>query len=129
MLDVKLSWRYLACLGMLSSLAFGLGLGSSMRLTYHEAFVAQGAREILSSGHWWYPTIGGLPWLEKPTLPFWLVAGLGWCGSEVNPFIARLPSAVAGMVMVMGVGLLASHHYGSAVGLVTGAIQATTAWT
>ena len=27
---------------MLSGLAFGLGLGSATRLTYHEAFVAQG---------------------------------------------------------------------------------------
>jgi len=111
MLDVKLSWRYLACLGMLSGLAFGLGLGSSMRLTYHEAFVAQGAREILSSGHWWYPTIGGLPWLEKPPLPFWLVAGLGWCAGEVSPSVARLPSAVAAVVMVLGIGLLATRHY------------------
>jgi len=129
MLDVKLSWRYLACLGMLSGLAFGLGLGSSMRLTYHEAFVAQGAREILSSGHWWYPTIGGLPWLEKPPLPFWLVAGLGWCAGEVSPSVARLPSAVAAVVLVLGIGLLATRHYGSAVGMLSGAIQTTTAWT
>ena len=29
------------------------------------------------SGDWGYPTIGGLPWLEKPPLPWWLVAVLG----------------------------------------------------
>jgi len=127
--DGKLRWGYLAALAVLCSLVFGLGLGSSTRLTYHEAFVAQGAREILSSGHWWHPTIGGLPWLEKPPLPFWLVAGLGWCGGEITPFIARVPSAVAALVMVIGVGLLASSHYGSTIGFLAGAIQATTAWT
>jgi len=129
MVSGNLSWRSLACLAVVSSLVFGLGLGSSRRLTYHEAFVAEGAREILSSGHWWHPTVGGLPWLENPPLPFWLVAGLGWCTGEVSPLIARLPSAVAACVMVLGVALLASRHYGSTVGMLAGAIQATTGWT
>ena len=42
----------LACLLVLSALVFLPGLGSSGRLSYHEAFVAQGAREILDSGNW-----------------------------------------------------------------------------
>ena len=45
----------LTCLVVLSALALIPGLGSSGRLTYHEAFVAQGAREILDSGNWEYP--------------------------------------------------------------------------
>ena len=80
---------------ILSALALLPGLGSSGRLTYHEAFVAQGAREILDSGNWAYPTIGGLPWLEKPPLPWWLVAALGRCAGGVNETVARLPSAFA----------------------------------
>ena len=127
--DVKPGWRYLAFLAVLCGLAFGLGLGSSSRLTYHEAFVAQGAWEILNSGRWWHPTIGGLPWLEKPPLPFWLVAGLGWCTGKISPAVARLPSVVAAGSMVLGVCLLATRHYGPAVGILSGAIQATTAWT
>ena len=110
-------------------LAIGLGLGASTPLTYHEAFVAQGAREILSSGQWWYPAIGGLPWLEKPPLPFWLVAALGWCMGGVSSLVARLPSAVAAGIMVLGVVLLATRHHGPAIGLLSGAIQETTAWT
>ena len=74
--EARLGGRRLACLVILSALALLPGLGSSGRLTYHEAFVAQGAREILHSGEWGYPTIGGLPWLEKPPLPWWLVAVL-----------------------------------------------------
>src|SRR5271165_3817963 len=127
--EVKRSWWDLAWLTVLAGFAFGLGLGPATRLTYHEAFVAQGAREILSSGHWSHPTIGGLPWLEKPPLPFWLVAGLGWFTGEVSPSVARLPSAAAAVIMVLGVALLATRYYGSAVGILSGAIQATTAWT
>ncbi len=119
----------LICLAFLAALALLPGLGSSSRLTYHEAFVAQGAREILDSGNWAYPAIGGLPWLEKPPLPWWLVAGLGRLAGGVNETVARLPSALAAIGMVWGVAVLAARHYGPGIGLLAGAIQATTAWT
>ena len=125
----RLGGMSLVCLVVLSALALLPGLDSSGRLTYHEAFVAQGAREILDSGNWEYPTIGGLPWLEKPPLPWWLVAALGYCAGGVNETVARLPSALAAMGLVLGVALLAARHYGLSIGLLAGAIQATTAWT
>ena len=105
------------------------GLARCERLTYHEAFVAQGAREILSSGNWAYPTIGGMPWLEKPPLPWWLVASVAFYAGGVTENVARLPSIVATIGLVIGIAILAAHHYGTRVGLITGAIQATTAWT
>ena len=114
---------------LLSAMALLPGLGSAGRLTYHEAFVAQGAREILDSGNWGYPTIGGLPWLEKPPLPWWLVAALGRCAGGVNETVARLPSALSAMGLVLGVAMLAARHYGPGIGLLAGAVQATTAWT
>ena len=106
-----------------------LGLGAASRLTYHEAFVAQGAREIVASGCWWHPAVGGLPWLEKPPLPFWAVAALGWCAGDVTPTVARLPSAAAALGLALGVGLLAARRYGSAIGILAAAVQITTAWT
>jgi 4-amino-4-deoxy-L-arabinose transferase-like glycosyltransferase len=114
---------------VLASLALLPGLGSSGRLTYHEAFVAQGAREILTSGKWSYPTIGSLPWLEKPPLSWWLVAILGHCVGVVDETVARLPSVIAAIGLVVGVAILAGRHYGAGIGLLAGAIQATTAWT
>ena len=128
-LETRLSWRELGYLLMLWALGIGLGLGNTARLTYHEAFVAQGAREIIASGHWWYPTIGGLPWLEKPPLPFWLVAVCGWCIGNITPIVARLPSAGAALGLSLGIGLLAAHRYGSAIGILAAAVQITTAWT
>ncbi|WP_165224891.1 glycosyltransferase family 39 protein [Aquisphaera insulae] len=119
----------LAGLLVLTALAVGPGLGGSSRLTYHEAFVAEGAREIILSGSWWEPRIGGLPWLEKPPLPFWLVAAAGSCRGGIDATVARLPSALATFALVLGVVLLATRRHGRAVGLLAGAIQATTAWT
>ena len=127
--DVRLGGLAVTCLLFLCALALFPGLGSSSRLTYHEAFVAQGAREMLDSGNWMYPRIGGLPWLEKPPLPWWLVAAFGRCAGGVNETIARIPSALAAMALVLGVAILATRHYGAYIGILAGAIQATTAWT
>lgn len=127
--EARIGWRGLAWLGLLCGLALGPGLGSWARLSYHEAFVAQGAREIALSGNWWHPTIGGLPWLEKPPLPFWLAAASGRLAGGFSPLSARLPSALAALGLVLGVATLAARRYGPAVGLLSGAVQATTAWT
>ena len=40
--EARLGWRGLLCLLVLSGLTLGPGLGTATRLTYHEAFVAQG---------------------------------------------------------------------------------------
>ena len=60
-----------------------------------------------------------------------MVAGglFGHCAGGVNETVARLPSALAAMGLVLGVAMLAARHYGPSVGLLAGAVQATTAWT
>jgi 4-amino-4-deoxy-L-arabinose transferase-like glycosyltransferase len=98
-------------------------------LTYHEAFVAQAAREMIASGDLLTPTIGGRPWLEKPPLAVWLVALTGLATGGVGESAARLPSAVAAALLVVGVVLLASRRFGASVGLLAGLVQVTTAWT
>ncbi len=118
-----------ACLLALSALVLLPGLGTSGRLSYHEAFVAQGRREMLDSGGWANPTIGGRPWLEKPPLPWWLVAAAGHFAGGVDEAIARFPSAIAAALLVLGVAVVAARHYGPGIGLLAGAVQVTTAWT
>jgi 4-amino-4-deoxy-L-arabinose transferase-like glycosyltransferase len=113
----------------LSVLNLGAGLGRAGRLTYHEAFVAQAAREMIASGDVLVPTVGGLPWLEKPPLAIWLVALAGQAAGGVGERVARLPSAVAGALLVLGVAAFAARRFGAATGLLTGLVQATTAWT
>lgn len=125
----RLDRLQLTYLLILAGCALLPGLGVAARLTYHEAFVAEGAREILGSGNWGYPTIGGLPWLEKPPLPWWLVTALGYWTGGVTEGVARLPSALAATGLVFGVAVFATQHYGSRVGWLAGAIQVTTTWT
>lgn len=115
----------------LATLTLGLGLGRASRLTYHEAIVAQTARELIESGFTavLVPTIAGRPWLEKPPLPTWLAgASAVWTG-RLDEAAARLPSAAAAALLALGVATLAARRYGQRVGLLAGLIQATTAWT
>ncbi len=84
---------------------------------------------MLDSGIWAYPTIGGLPWLEKPPLPWWLTAALGRLAGGVDETVARLPSVLAATLLVLGVAAVAARDYGTGIGMLAGAIQATTAWT
>jgi len=116
-------------LGLLAVLTLGVGLGSAKRLSYHEALVAQGAREMLGpGGDWRVPTIGGLPWLEKPPLAHWFVAagGLGFGG--INETVARLPSAVAAAALALILAAWSARRFGPTVGALSGAVQLTTAW-
>ncbi len=43
--------------------------------------------------------------------------------------MARLPSVLAATLLVLGVAVAASRHYGPGIGVLAGAVQATTAWT
>src|SRR5947209_15693053 len=113
----------------LSLLTVGLGLGRAGRLTYHEAFVAQAAQEMIAGGDVVVPTMGGLPWLEKPPLPIWLVALSGRLAGGVGEALARGPSAVAATLLALGTATLAARRFGATVGLLAGLVQATTAWT
>ena len=116
MCQAHLGGSRLACLVVLWALAMLPGLGSSSRLTYHEALVAQGAREILATGEWSYPTIGGLPWFEKPPLPWWLVAVLGHCTGGVTETVSRLPSALAAAGLAVAVAVLTARTMAPASG-------------
>ena len=91
--------------------------------------LAQTAREMVASGDLVVPTLDGKPWLEKPPLHVWLVACAGRFAGRIDETVARIPSMIAGIVLILGVAALASRHYGANVGLLAGLIQATTSWT
>jgi 4-amino-4-deoxy-L-arabinose transferase-like glycosyltransferase len=113
----------------LLALTVGVSLGRAGRLTYHEAFVAQAAREMIAGGSILVPTMGGRPWLEKPPLAIWLVALGGWLAGGVDEAVARAPSAGAAVALALGTATLAARRYGAQAGLASGLIQATTSWT
>lgn len=106
------------------------GSGGSTRLSYHEAIVAQGAREMLAAGARLVPTLDGRPWLEKPPLLHWLVMATARAvdGGRVTEWSARLPSGVAAAGLACAVAAIAARRFGRRTGRLAGLIQATTAW-
>ena len=126
--EMRLGLARLASIVGLSALALGIGLGSSGRLTYHEAFVAQAAREMIAGGSALVPTIDGQPWLEKPPLATWLVALAGLAHGGVTELVARTPSAVAATLLAIGVACFAARRFGRNAGWLAGLIQVTTFW-
>jgi 4-amino-4-deoxy-L-arabinose transferase-like glycosyltransferase len=106
----------------------GPGLGSATRLSYHEAIQAEQAREVLASGDWLVPTLGGRPWLEKPPLAVWATAALGRITGRVGALEARGPGACAGVLLALAVAGLAAGRFGAPIGLLAGMVQLTTAW-
>lgn len=118
------AWIVAAC-----ALAFGPGLGSSGRLTYHEAIAAQSAREMVASTDALVPRLGGVPWVEKPPLATWAIAALGWLVGGIDETVARAPSVLAAIGLSLAVAAFAARAYGPRIGRLAGLLQATTVWT
>jgi 4-amino-4-deoxy-L-arabinose transferase-like glycosyltransferase len=81
---------------------FFYGLGQFGLVGADEPRYAQVAREMLARHDWITPTLGGIPWLEKPPLYYWqAMAAFGLFG--VRDWAARWPSAVDASLLVVGV--------------------------
>lgn len=90
--------------GLLMALGlFGMDLGRLPLRDWDEGTVAQVAREIWRSAPgsltWLHPTLGGVPYLNKPPLVHWLIA-LAYQVGGVNEAMTRLPGAVLSAVSV-----------------------------
>ena len=111
----------------LSAISLLAALGTA-RLSPHEAIWAQSAREMIASGDLLIPAIDGRPWLEKPPLGTWLIAASGLAFGRVSEVAARLPSALAAVLLCLGVASIAARRLGPRAGLLAGLVQATTPW-
>lgn len=74
-------------------------LGWSDLYSHTEGQYAGGAREMLESQQWLWPTNDGLPRLPKPPLLYWLIIG-SFKIFGINAAAARLPVALAIIVTV-----------------------------
>ena len=109
---------------LLCVLTFFVGLGRPAITDSDEAFYAEAAREMVAGGDWITPHYNGQYRFEKPVLYYWLAA-LGYLGTGVSELAARVPSAVAGLVLVLTTYACARRWYDEATGLLAGAITAT----
>jgi len=69
------------------------GLGS-IELKGEEARRALPAVAMLDDGHWLVPYLGGKPYLRKPPLVNWMIAGAFKLTGRRNEWVARAPSAL-----------------------------------
>src|SRR5438046_723015 len=78
---------------------FFFGLSSFGLVGPDEPRYAQVAREMLARHDWVTPTLGGIPWLEKPPLYYWQ-AMLAYRAFGVSDWAARLPSVVDATILI-----------------------------
>jgi 4-amino-4-deoxy-L-arabinose transferase-like glycosyltransferase len=86
---------------------------------------AQVAREIVEGGDWISMHLHGRPYLEKPPLFFWLIAGSSYLWGSVTPVSARFPSALLGSLTVLIVFFMGKALYDSRTGFLSALILAT----
>lgn len=61
---------------------------------------AEVTREMFLTGDFFHPTIGGEPYFDKPLLTYWLIAAITATTGILNEWVARLPSAISGFLVI-----------------------------
>jgi 4-amino-4-deoxy-L-arabinose transferase-like glycosyltransferase len=124
--DIELSrWRIYFCgVIVLTAVLFFTRLGTRA-LWSSEFRWAEIAREMLATHDYFWPTINGRVYYDKPLGSYWLVVWSTWLTGGMNEAAARLPCAIAGLLAVVFVMLLASRLYDRRTALLSGLILAT----
>ena len=89
----------------------------------NEAMYASPPALMLSNGDYLVPLYRGEHFLDKPILPFWIVAAT-YRVLGVSIFAERLPTAIAGLVTALVLGLWVRRRAGTRAGLLAGLILA-----
>jgi len=110
------STRLAALAAVVLALFLYLGrLGSFPILRGNEAMYAYPPIRMLETGDFLVPHYEGGPFLEKPPLVWWIVAA-SYRIFGISVFAARLPSALAGLLTALLVGLWARRRAGPEAG-------------
>lgn len=117
--------RDLVTIGLLAAALFFVKLGELPLLEPDEGRNAEVGREMLDSGDWITPHFDSFPYLDKPVVFFWLVAGAFRLGA-ISETWARLPSACLALATALLVWLLTRKIFDRAAGLSAAIIFATT---
>ncbi|MDO8303084.1 MAG: glycosyltransferase family 39 protein [Sedimentisphaerales bacterium] len=87
---------------------------------------AEIAREMLITKDFFHPTIGGLPYFDKPLLTYWLIASFSVMFGTLTEGICRLPSALCGVITVFVTMQIGKRLWSAQVGRIAGWILLTT---
>jgi 4-amino-4-deoxy-L-arabinose transferase-like glycosyltransferase len=86
---------------------------------------AEISREMIRTGNYFWPTINGHLYYDKPLGSYWLVLASTWITGGLNETAARLPCAIAGLLGVGLLILLTRRLYDLRTGVIAGFILAT----
>jgi 4-amino-4-deoxy-L-arabinose transferase-like glycosyltransferase len=105
---------------------FGCSIICGGTLTGHESVLPENTREMLANHDWLVPRVGGEPWLERPPLPDWIMAGIDLAfGRSDSDRIVRIgPVCMTALVVVL-TAWMAGLWYGRVAGILSGLIMAT----
>jgi 4-amino-4-deoxy-L-arabinose transferase-like glycosyltransferase len=119
--------RWRACFGgvvLLTAILFFVRLGTRA-LWSSEFRWAEIVREMITTHNYFWPTINGHVYYDKPLGSYWLILWSTWLTGAMNEQAARFPCAVAGLVAVVLMMLLAVRLYGRRTALLSGIVLAT----
>ncbi len=80
---------------------------------------------MLATHNYFWPTINGRVYYDKPLGSYWLVIWSTYVSGGMNELAARLPCAIAGVLGVAFLMMLARRLYDSRTAIVSGVILAT----
>lgn len=118
--------RYVIILLAVCLFLFLFALGNMALTEPDETFYAQTAKEMLTSGSWGTPMIFGKPQFEKPIL-YYLFVRLSYMAFGINEFAARFPSAVFGILGVLGIFFLGRVLFSELCAFLSGLVMAVSA--
>ncbi len=120
-----LHWRKIAGIVIgLTAILFFARLGARA-LWASEFRWAEIAREMQITSNYFWPTINGRPYYDKPLATYWLVVASTWLTGGMNEAAARLPCAIAGMLAVVFTISIGRRLYDLKTGVVAAFILAT----
>ena len=114
-------------IALVAAAAWFAGLGARHLQHPDEGRYGEIAREMAQSGDWITPRLNDLKYFEKPPLQYWLNAA-AFDALGVSDWSARLPSAVAGFLAVIAVGLTAARLAGADAGPLAALVLAGSVW-
>src|SRR6202521_3189312 len=106
---------------VLTAILFFVRLGARA-LWSSEFRWAEIAREMIRTGNYFWPTINGHVYYDKPLGSYWLVIASSWFTGGLNEAASRLPCAIAGLLAVGLLILLARRLYNLRTGVIAGFI-------
>jgi 4-amino-4-deoxy-L-arabinose transferase-like glycosyltransferase len=112
------------CVLILAAILFFARLGARA-LWSSEFRWAEIAREMLVTHNYFWPTINGHVYYDKPLGSYWLVIFSTPFTGGLNEAATRLPSAVAGLLAVLLLMLLVRRLYDARTAMLAGVILAT----